>query len=350
MTASVTPPFSHLDDPDRTRKVAGWSMSGTRVEATLASGSTERRGRGWLGGLGFSCPERARERVHLMSERCELEYAIHALERGLKGLTVQGIRVEQPAVLRIPQDGRMEEYLLGRAFSSVARHGSWYAFAFAGAEPLEMLVAPMLTGRFGLDPSDRAAPGDLALVFKLSDGRELRYRDDNQQSKVYVLPAGARARVPNLGQPGLDVLDPKIFSRVAFRELARRRRDPVKIFLMDQSAVDFFGHVYADEVLFDAGIHPTTRVGELKEDRVDKLHDAAVSVLLWAREEHARRKPPLDEKMRDFLRVRNRFGQPCQRCSSKIRIASVRGYDSFFCPTCQPLGSPPSPTRPTYID
>ncbi|MGK3958999.1 zinc finger domain-containing protein [Sorangium sp. So ce118] len=50
----------------------------------------------------------------------------------------------------------------------------------------------------------------------------------------------------------------------------------------------------------------------------------------------AQRAPPLDEKLRDFLKVRGRPGQPCPRCGDKLRRASVHGYDAIFCPSCQP--------------
>ncbi|XXY55193.1 zinc finger domain-containing protein [Sorangium sp. So ce269] len=41
-------------------------------------------------------------------------------------------------------------------------------------------------------------------------------------------------------------------------------------------------------------------------------------------------------KLRDFLKVRGRPGQPCPRCGDKLRRASVHGYDAIFCPSCQP--------------
>jgi formamidopyrimidine-DNA glycosylase len=61
-----------------------------------------------------------------------------------------------------------------------------------------------------------------------------------------------------------------------------------------------------------------------------------VKVVRVARDEIARREPPLDEKLRDFLKVRNRAGEPCPRCGETIRAAGVHGHDAFFCPICQP--------------
>ena len=49
----------------------------------------------------------------------------------------------------------------------------------------------------------------------------------------------------------------------------------------------------------------------------------------------AKRKPALDEKLRDFLKVRGRRGEPCPRCGTTIRSAGVHGHDAEFCPSCQ---------------
>jgi formamidopyrimidine-DNA glycosylase len=227
---------------------------------------------------------------------------------------------------------------VGRVIREVRRRAHFVVLALDGAPPLEIVVAPMLAGRFALAaPTDRR-PADLALTLSLSDGRELRYRDDVQMGKVYVIDAAQEAQVPGLATVGVDVLDAAAFTRDRFRTLARARRDQVKVFLMDKSALDALGNAYADEVLFEAKIHPKTFVRSLPEADLDRLHDAIVKVLGDARDEVAKRKPPIDEKVRDFLKVRNRHGAPCPRCGAKIRKAGVHGHDAFFCPECQPDG------------
>ena len=142
--------------------------------------------------------------------------------------------------------------------------------------------------------------------------------------------------MPGLATVGVDVLDARRSRRAAFRALAGKRKDQVKVFLMDKSALDAMGNAYADEVLFEARIHPKTFVRSLSDGEIDRLHDAIVKVLREARAEVARAQPPIDEKVRDFLKVRNRHGEPCPRCGAKIRKAGVHGHDAFFCPECQP--------------
>ncbi len=154
--------------------------------------------------------------------------------------------------------------------------------------------------------------------------------------KVYVIDAAREADVPGLAVVGVDVLDARAFTRKRFRALARTRKDQVKVFLMDKAALDALGNAYADEVLFAAKLHPKTFVRSLDDEAIDALHDAIVTVLRDARDEVARQKPPLDEKVRSFLKVRNRHGEPCPRCGATIRKAGVHGHDAFYCPECQP--------------
>ncbi len=273
-----------------------------------------------------------------MPERPELDYVVPVLARELRGLSITGLRVDSPVVLRVALREPASELLPGAAIEGVIRRAHFVVFALRGSSgrDLELVVAPMLAGRFSLVAPDARRTADLALTLALSDGRELRYRDDVQMGKAYVIEAGQRRHVPGLEHVGVDVLDKKTFSLAAFRALAKTRRDQVKVFLLDKSALDALGNAYADEALFEARIHPKTFVRSLSVPEIDRLREAITTVIAEASAEVARRAPPLDEKVRDFLKVRNRHGKPCPRCGSTIRKAGVHGHDAFFCPTCQP--------------
>jgi formamidopyrimidine-DNA glycosylase len=194
----------------------------------------------------------------------------------------------------------------------------------------------MLAGRFVIGPRAAKEPKDLAAAFDLDDGRTLRYRDDVQMGKVYLIERGAWNVIPGLSKVGLDVLDPKAFTKQAFRALAKKRKDQVKVFLMDKSALDAFGNAYADETCFAARIHPKAWVRSLGPEEVDRLHDAIVEVMTHACATIRERRPATDEKLRDFLKVRGRAGEPCARCGATLRKAGVHGEDAIFCPECQP--------------
>jgi formamidopyrimidine-DNA glycosylase len=276
-----------------------------------------------------------------VAERPDLEYAIPILARELTGRSVKAVRVKKPVVLRLAVAGGLDELVVGQTFASVTRRAHFVHFGFAapgkGKVAIDLVVLPMLAGRFLIVTSKEKSPADLAVAFELDDGRELRYRDDVQMGKVYVVPKGDFGEVAGWERIGLDVLDPKKFTHAAFRALARKRRDQAKVFLMDKSAIDAFGNAYADEALWAAQVHPKAAVRTLSDHELDRLHDAMVATLTEANREVKKRQPPLDEKYRDFLKVRNRHGAECPRCGDKIRKAGVHGHDAFFCPTCQVL-------------
>lgn len=272
-----------------------------------------------------------------MPERPDLEYVIPILARNLKGARIAGVIVKKPPVLRLALQGTVADALVGRDIKAVERRLHFVMFTLAGPDPaVELVIHPMLAGKFTISAADERTPGDTAMVFALADGRELRYRDSEQMGKVYVLPKGRWELVPGLGTVGLDIMDPKVFTKAAFKALAKRRKDQLKVFLMDKAALDSLGNAYADETCFAARLHPKTRVRELSDEELDGVHDALVEVLTAATAEVKRRGGPIDEKVRDFLKVRNRHGEPCPRCGDRIRRAGVHGHDAFFCPTCQP--------------
>jgi formamidopyrimidine-DNA glycosylase len=248
--------------------------------------------------------------------------------------------------LRVAIRGELEQLLRGQVFASVTRHAHFVRFCFRkprgrgsrGLQHLELIVSPMLAGCFDLVESDAKIAADTALVVELDDSRKLIYRDNKQMGKVYVLPFEAHDKVPGFQRIGVDVLDEHAFCFDTFRALAKTRRDQVRVFLMDKTALDAMGNAYADEVLFAAGIHPKAWVRSLDDEALGRLHRSIVEVLSEARDIIAERAPPLPQKLRDFLKVRGRAGEPCPNCKTKIRRARVRGYDACFCPRCQPDG------------
>lgn len=281
-----------------------------------------------------------------MPERPDLDYALPILARELEGRTILRVDVQKPVVVRVATSRPGDVFDLpqvGAAFKGVVRRAHFALFALEAPSPeghgiraLEIAVAPMLAGRFRLDDPGMKLARNAAVTWSLDDGRTLVYRDDVQMGKVYLLDRGRWEKIPNLAKIGLDALDPKVFTREAFRQMATRRRDQAKVFLMDKSAIDSLGNAYGDEVLFEARIHPKAWVAKLGDAKLDELRDAIVRVLTVARDTIAQRKPPLDEKLRDFLSVRGRAGEACVACSTKLRRCGVHGHDAIFCPNCQP--------------
>lgn len=269
-----------------------------------------------------------------MPELPDLVHLVKVLGPALPGRRIVRATVREPIVLRVLVPGTsFAAAIEGRTFAAVERHGPFVRFGLDAG--LELIVHHMLTGRLQL-----AAAGDRPLAhpcfaLDLDDGRILRYGDEKRMGKVYLLPEGSRGSIPGWNAQGVDILSPA-FTREAFERLIAGRRDQVRVFVMDQAALSAIGNAYADEVLFAAGIHPKTPCSRLDEARRGRLFDAIRGVIAWGIEEVERAGRPLEDKVRDHVRVRNRLGEPCPVCGTTIRRAGVLGYDSFFCPRCQP--------------
>jgi formamidopyrimidine-DNA glycosylase len=272
-----------------------------------------------------------------MPELPDLLHIVATLNARIGGLRVDAERVREPVVLRYVVKGNLS-LLLGRFVEGVERKSQFVVLHFRG---LDLAVNPMLAGRFRLTASGEKDEGSLAFALGFSDGVELRYLDDKKMGKAYLMAPGDWASIPGLQTGGVDVLSPE-FSPERFVSLLKRRRDQVRVFLLDKKALDSIGNAYADEILFEAGIHPKTWCRSLGHAEALRLHSAISGVMREAAQEVARRGEPIDVKVRDFLKVR--LKSVCPRCGSKLRTAGVRGMDAYFCPTCQPA------TRPGFVD
>jgi ribosomal protein S13 len=165
-----------------------------------------------------------------------------------------------------------------------------------------------------------------------------------KMAKLYVIPRGGYVSIPKYTEQGVDILSPG-FTRDVFKQLAQQHsRKQVRVFINDHTALSSIGNAYADEILFDAQIHPKTFTRNLGDNDLDRLYSSILSVMAWGTREIEKAAQPIHVKVRDHMKVRNRRGEPCSRCGNTIRREGVHGHDVFFCPICQPA------SRKLFID
>jgi len=263
-----------------------------------------------------------------MPEWPDLHVLRARLERALAGRRITGIRVGDPVVIRSTRSA--EDVLFGRTFRSVTHRGKFLVFALDG---VTMVVNPMLAGVFQLARPDAKLTRDTRLALALDDGSELRYRDDVRMGKLYLLEsADPEAAVPGYAEvgPGADDLS-------GFAERARARGGEVRNLLMDQRVIAGIGNAYADEILWEAKLHPKHAVRSLDASGMRALEDAIAKVIARGIDEVEAGMPPeLGTKVRGHMRVRGREGRPCPRCESAIKRTRKGDDETYLCTACQP--------------
>ncbi|HJX51141.1 MAG TPA: DNA-formamidopyrimidine glycosylase family protein [Polyangia bacterium] len=268
-----------------------------------------------------------------MPELPDLVHVEAVLRRSVCGLPIVEARVGDPVVLRLMVPDPFPAVLKGKCIGEVNRRGQFLRFDLDGG--LCLVVNAMLTGRYSLAEVGARSGRDLILALAFSGGTELRYSDESRMGKIYVARADQADQIPGFATLGVDLLSDG-FTLPHVRRLVAGRRDQVRQFLLDKTALASIGNAYADEILFAARLHPKTFCHKLQADEVDSLFAAIRETLNAAIYEIEVRNQPIEVKVRDFLKVRGRAGAPCLVCGTTIRRVRVGRDDACFCPTCQP--------------
>ncbi len=277
-----------------------------------------------------------------MPEIPDLLYIRNYLDAHITGRTILRVTVRQPVVIRSLAGETFAAALEAKSIREVRIRGPFLLLLLTGN--LELIVNLMLAGRVQHVRDGEKPEGYLCLSLSLDDESALHLNDRQKMMKVYLTTGGRYDGIPRFSGQGIDVLSPG-FTAERFIELAARHgRKQVRVFINDQTILSAIGNAYADEILFEARVHPKTLVGRLDGPALERLHGAIRSVLEWGIREVELAGAPIQAKVRGHLRVRNRKGKPCSRCGTTIRREGVRGYDVFFCPRCQP------PTRSHFIE
>lgn len=175
------------------------------------------------------------------------------------------------------------------------------------------------------------------LVFQ--HGKTLRLNDSRRFGAVLWL-ANDEDELGLLTKLGPEPLSDDFAHGYLFNK-AKNRKVPIKTFLMNNHVVVGVGNIYANEALFQAGIIPTAKAGDIDELRFNKLTDIIKLVLAAAIAQggttlkdftQADGRPGYFEQS---LMVYGRAGLPCVNCQTKLDEIRQSNRSSVFCPNCQ---------------
>ena len=111
--------------------------------------------------------------------------------------------------------------------------------------------------------------------------------------------------------------------------------------MLRQDLIAGIGNIYADEINFRIGVHPSSRIEKLNSRKLAELH-AAIIYCLGEGIKHCGvsvsdfvgTRGTLG-KHQNYLQVYGRKGDKCYRCSGIINKTVAAGRGTFYCGTCQ---------------
>lgn len=177
------------------------------------------------------------------------------------------------------------------------------------------------------------------IIFYFSDKSKLFFNDLRRFGVVKIVDKKELENIINdFGEEPLK----KSFSLKVFKDIAKNKKGNIKAFLLNQKHIAGIGNIYADEILFEAGILPSREINSLEREEIKKLYQAIKKILKKAVEYRGTTfNNYLDASGKEggflkFLKVYGREKEKCKKCKkSVIRKTKIAGRGTRYCGKCQ---------------
>jgi formamidopyrimidine-DNA glycosylase len=235
---------------------------------------------------------------------------------------IQDVQVRSTYILKGVSPARLRRTLAGSAFAFAQRHGKYLLVVL---EPEGCLVLHLgMDGslRYCERPKGVARHDQMSIDFE--GGGHLVYESVRKLGQIRLeRSAEAFVRRARLGP---DALDPGL-DAFGFRSALGAGRARIKSALMDQRRLAGIGNLYADEILYQAGVHPGTRLCELDDAEVQALYEKTRGVLDAAIRAHA----DIARLPDGFLLPVRRIGGCCPRDGAPLTRIRISGRTTYYC-------------------
>lgn len=261
-----------------------------------------------------------------MVELPALEVSYQRLQAKALNRSVAKITALEEGVLANTSSDQLRQGLEWARVTDLSRFGDFLILELDGRRVL--LIHPSYTASIQV-ARPKGGPGPhTCFQVKFQEGGGLALDDRRRRSALYLIES--EENLPKLGSFGPDplsgALDPE-----RWRQSLQQRRAQIRGLLLEPSLIAGLGPVFADEILFQAGIRPDRRASDLSEAELERLRRAVQTTLRKAVrcQAHPRRLP------KAFLTRAREEGGTCPKCGGPLSRKRIKGRNSVLCPNCQ---------------
>ncbi len=264
-----------------------------------------------------------------MPELAEVEFFRKQWNCGLKQKVVSVELHGQKRLFRGIDTKEMERKLTGSTFVGSTAHGKQMVFHFSGDVWIGLHLG--MTGKLYSAPPD-FVPGKHDHFVLRQKKQTLVFRDPRLFGRI-LFHVG-KSEPDWWAKRATDVLSKQFTTDFLEDILKRHRKAPIKAVLLMQHRFPGIGNWMADEILWQAKIHPKTAAGNISRAAAKKLHSKTQFVsseaLRIVGEDFS------DPPESWLFHHRWRRGGHCPRCKSALKHSVVGGRTTCWCPKCQP--------------
>ncbi len=289
-----------------------------------------------------------------MPELPEVETTVRGLRTKLVGLRFRDVWADREKPVR--QAGGLDKFnkaIKGKKILKVWRRAKFIVIDIEGPKSIfihQKISGHLMYGKWKLkdgvwksvvnsplktDPKNQ----HIRIMFGLSNGYQMALSDLRRFGKVMLVDDSTAENLKEVNALGPEPLD---VSYPEFKKRFEKKKGRIKTVLMDPAFVVGIGNIYADEILWQVGLHPVSRVENLEDADIKKIYKAMREIL----EKSIKLKgssmddyrTPTGEKgsYQDIHKAYHRTKQKClKKDGGVIERMVVGGRSSHFCPVHQ---------------
>lgn len=279
-----------------------------------------------------------------MPELPEVESVRQGLQQMIIGEKIGTVEVRWPNIIESPAVPDFKRRLEGQVFEKVARRGKFLLFYLSD----DVLISHLrMEGKYqfvlpSYGEEDATENKHTHVIFHLESGYQLRYLDVRKFGRMSLVQKGQEFDHKSLAKLGPEPVAEE-FTLSAMQEFLTRRTKAIKGVLLDQEMVVGIGNIYADEILYQAQIHPEKSANTLTTAETEVLYHAIIDILAAAVKKGGTTIRSYENAFgengsyQEFLQAYGKDGLDCPRCATPIEKIKVAGRGTHFCPSCQRL-------------
>ena len=284
-------------------------------------------------------PEGCDDEEFIGYEMPEIELVCKGLRKEMIGLTVDSAEAFSLKCLRSYFFRKyFTSRLIGAKIESVDRIGLYVAIGLSTDSILIMSLGASGSPRC-IDHNEEP-PADTEVLISFEEGVSFCFVDSVGTGQLFLVPAdGVEVYLPETAGYGHDPL--KQIAWTTIGQWLLQRDDDLKALLTDDGFIVGINDVYADEILFDAGLRHNRAACTLTSQEIRRLHRSLVKTLFDAMKYggvsmiHRPFTDPLGREgaYGNHLKVWGRHGQMSDRSRMPIKRVQYGSSWTYYCDT-----------------
>ena len=267
-----------------------------------------------------------------MPELPEVETVVRTLESKIKDLTITDVEILYPKMI-LDKPSHFKKMCIGESFRQFSRRGKYILFQM---DTFTLVSHLRMEGKYYIQKPSEPRDKHMHVIFHLSDGSELRYRDTRKFGRMEIYPF--EIDLDYFHDLGYEPFDERLNAQY-FHSYIKNKKLPLKTLLLDQHFISGIGNIYADEILFACGLRPQRSCKRITKKDEENIIKASRMILQKAIEKGG----TTIRSYTSSLGVTGLFQldcavhekKICKKCDSEIKMKRIGGRSSYYCPKCQ---------------